>query len=127
MATISCKKQADWTPGLTLCSHWGYVHAGYALNFAKMTADWGKDHSPAYFVATNNEQRELLVCIRGTRQVEDVLADITAFPVVSWHRPVHLSAVCSGASHRDTTQASPVVCKAQMSLLQNVNTVPAWP
>ncbi|KAK9808322.1 hypothetical protein WJX73_001382 [Symbiochloris irregularis] len=54
---------------------------GYALNFAKMSAEWGTEHTPAYFVATNTDKKELLVCIRGTGEVQDVLADITAFPV----------------------------------------------
>lgn len=57
--------------------------AGYALNFAKMEASWGQDHCPAFFVATNAAAKQLLVCIRGTREVEDILADVTAFPVVS--------------------------------------------
>eukprot|EP00891_Asterochloris_glomerata_P004980 jgi/Astpho2/4980/fgenesh1_pg.00070_%23_33_t len=52
---------------------------GYNLNFAKMNATWG-EHQPAYYVATHTERRELLVAVRGTWEVEDVVTDITADP-----------------------------------------------
>ena len=55
---------------------------GYSLTHARMEATWGEEHCPAYFVATHTEDKELLVCIKGTSQMEDLLADVTAFPVV---------------------------------------------
>lgn len=54
---------------------------GYHLNFAKMTATWG-EHEPAYYVATHTDKKEVVVAIRGTWAVEDVVTDITALPVV---------------------------------------------
>ena len=48
---------------------------------AKMQATWGK-HEPAYFVATNDERKELLCVIRGTAQMEDLVTDLVAHPVV---------------------------------------------
>ena len=55
--------------------------AGFHLNFAKMNATWG-EHEPAYYVATHSERKEVVVAIRGTWAVEDVITDITALPVV---------------------------------------------
>ena len=46
-----------------------------------MTATWG-EHEPAYYIATHSEKREVVVAIRGTWAVEDVVTDITALPVV---------------------------------------------
>ena len=46
-----------------------------------MTATWG-EHEPAYYVATHTESKEVVVAIRGTWAVEDVVTDITALPVV---------------------------------------------
>ena len=56
--------------------------ADFHLNFAKMNATWG-EHEPAYYVATHTEKKEVVVAIRGTWAVEDVITDITALPVVS--------------------------------------------
>lgn len=47
-----------------------------------MNATWG-EHEPAYYVATHTENKEVVVAIRGTWAVEDVITDITALPVVS--------------------------------------------
>ncbi len=47
-----------------------------------MTATWG-EHEPAYYVATHNDKKEVVVAVRGTWAVEDVITDITALPVVS--------------------------------------------
>ncbi|DBA89266.1 hypothetical protein WJX77_010917 [Trebouxia sp. C0004] len=52
----------------------------FHLNFAKMNATWG-EHEPAYYVATHTEKKEVVVAIRGTWAVEDVITDITALPV----------------------------------------------
>ncbi|KAL3160591.1 hypothetical protein ABBQ32_010523 [Trebouxia sp. C0010 RCD-2024] len=52
----------------------------YHLNFAKMSATWG-EHQPAYYVATHTEKKEVVVAVRGTWAVEDVVTDITALPV----------------------------------------------
>ena len=49
-----------------------------------MTATWG-EHEPAYYVATHTESKEVVVAIRGTWAVEDVVTDITALPVVRLH------------------------------------------
>lgn len=47
-----------------------------------MTATWG-EHQPAYYVATHTEKKEVVVAVRGTWAVEDVVTDITALPVVT--------------------------------------------
>lgn len=57
---------------------------GFELNFAKMNATWG-EHEPAYYVATHTKSKEMLVVVRGTWTMEDVVTDITALPVVSCH------------------------------------------
>jgi hypothetical protein len=62
--------------------------ADFHLNFAKMNATWG-EHEPAYYVATHTEKKEVVVAIRGTWAVEDVITDITALPVVSKPRMPH--------------------------------------
>ena len=54
----------------------------FELNFAKMNATWG-EHEPAYYVATHTKSKEMLVVVRGTWTMEDVVTDITALPVVS--------------------------------------------
>ena len=59
-----------------------YCTAGFHLNFAKMAATWG-EHQPAYYLATHNDKKEVVVAIRGTWAVEDVVTDINALPVVS--------------------------------------------
>ena len=51
-----------------------------------MTATWG-EHEPAYYVATHSEKKEVVLAIRGTWAVEDVVTDITALPVVPTHPP----------------------------------------
>ena len=63
--------------------------AEYHLNFAKMSATWG-EHQPAYYVATHTEKKEVVVAVRGTWAVEDVVTDITALPVVP-PRTAHLT------------------------------------
>ena len=52
-----------------------------------MTATWG-EHEPAYYVATHSEKKEVVLAIRGTWAVEDVVTDITALPVVPTHPPL---------------------------------------
>ena len=47
-----------------------------------MQATWG-EHEPSYFVATHQEKKELLCVIRGTAQMEDLVTDLVAHPVVS--------------------------------------------
>ena len=75
-----------------------------------MEASWGEEHCPAYFVATNTEAKELLVCIRGTSEMEDLLVDITAFPVVRRLLRVLLSMQWSAMSRlRSEASSSPVV------------------
>lgn len=53
-----------------------------------MSATWG-EHQPAYYVATHTENKEVVVAVRGTWAVEDVVTDITALPVVN-HPPPRL-------------------------------------
>lgn len=59
------------------------VAAGWQLNLAKMQATWG-EHEPAYFVATHDKNKELLCVIRGTAQMEDLVTDLVAHPVVGF-------------------------------------------
>ncbi|KAK9812348.1 hypothetical protein WJX73_004270 [Symbiochloris irregularis] len=55
---------------------------GFGLNFFKKEAEWDNEgaHKPAFFVATNTEAKQLLVSIRGTSDMQDVMADIVAVP-----------------------------------------------
>ena len=69
---------------------------GFQLNFAKMNATWG-EHEPAYYVATHTEKKEMIVAVRGTWAVEDVVTDITALPVVCF--PLHALSPTSAAGH----------------------------
>ena len=50
----------------------------------KAEAEWESKgaHKPAFFVAANNDSKQLLVSIRGTSEMEDVMADVTAVPEV---------------------------------------------
>lgn len=52
---------------------------GYDLNFAKLESTWA-EHCPAYFIAVHPEEKEFLITVRGTAQVEDVITDLTAMP-----------------------------------------------
>ncbi|KAK9825408.1 hypothetical protein WJX81_002309 [Elliptochloris bilobata] len=54
---------------------------GYALNYVKLASTWA-DHQPAFFMATRGDEREVVVAIRGTAQLEDVVTDLTALPEV---------------------------------------------
>ena len=54
---------------------------GYALNYVKLASTWA-DHQPAFFMATHEGRREVVVAIRGTAQLEDVVTDLTALPEV---------------------------------------------
>ena len=69
----------------------GSFCTGFGLNFMKMEAEWesGGAHKPAFFLATNNDAKELLLSIRGTSELQDVMADVTAVP------EVYLSCCCS--------------------------------
>ena len=47
----------------------------------KLASTWA-DHQPAFFMATHQGEREIVVAIRGTAQLEDVVTDLTALPEV---------------------------------------------
>ena len=47
----------------------------------KLTSTWA-EHCPAYYVALNMESKAVLIAVRGTAQIEDVVTDLTALPVV---------------------------------------------
>ena len=53
----------------------------------KLTSTWA-DHQPAFFMATQAEAREVVVAIRGTAQLEDVVTDLTALPEVGRPTPL---------------------------------------
>ena len=55
--------------------------AGYALAHVKLTSTWA-EHCPAYYVALNMDAKAMLIAVRGTAQIEDVVTDLTALPVV---------------------------------------------
>lgn len=55
--------------------------AGYALAHVKLTSTWA-EHCPAYYVALNMGAKAMLIAVRGTAQIEDVVTDLTALPVV---------------------------------------------
>ena len=55
--------------------------AGYELVHAKLEATWA-EHCPAYYLAINTEERRLLISVRGTAEVEDVVTDLIASPEV---------------------------------------------
>jgi len=59
----------------------GPRRAGFALNYVKLAATWA-DHQPAFFMATHARRREVVVAVRGTAQLEDVVTDLTALPEV---------------------------------------------
>ena len=47
----------------------------------KLTSTWA-EHCPAYFLAISLEKKEVIISVRGTAQVEDVITDLTALPRV---------------------------------------------
>lgn len=57
------------------------THAGFGLAHVKLASTWA-EHCPAYYVALNLQAKELLIAVRGTAQVEDVITDLTALPQV---------------------------------------------
>ena len=59
--------------------------AGFGLVHVKLTSTWA-EHCPAYYLAVNLEKKQVVIAIRGTAQVEDVITDLTALPRVS-HMP----------------------------------------
>ena len=59
--------------------------AGCGLVHVKLTSTWA-EHCPAYYLAVNLEKKQVVISIRGTAQVEDVITDLTALPRVS-HMP----------------------------------------
>jgi hypothetical protein len=66
--------------------------AGYALAHVKLTSTWA-EYCPAYYLALNLQEKEVVIAIRGTAQIEDVVTDLTALPAVC--RP------SSGPQHRN--------------------------
>lgn len=52
----------------------------------KLTSTWA-EHCPAYYLAINLEQKQVIISVRGTAQVEDVITDLTALPKVKSFRP----------------------------------------
>ena len=57
------------------------LHAGFGLVHVKLTSTWA-EHCPAYFLAISLEKKEVIISVRGTAQVEDVITDLTALPRV---------------------------------------------
>lgn len=57
------------------------VFAGFGLAHVKLTSTWA-EHCPAYYVALNLQDKIMLISVRGTAQVEDVVTDLTALPKV---------------------------------------------
>ena len=55
--------------------------AGFGLVHVKLTSTWA-EHCPAYFLAISLEKKEVIISVRGTAQVEDVITDLTALPRV---------------------------------------------
>lgn len=45
----------------------------------KLASTWA-DHQPAFFMATHAARKEVVVAVRGTAQLEDVVTDLTALP-----------------------------------------------
>ena len=58
--------------------------AGFGLAHVKLQSTWAQ-HCPAYYVALNLENKEVLIAVRGTAQFEDVVTDLTALPKVLLH------------------------------------------
>ncbi|BDA47245.1 probable Sn1-specific diacylglycerol lipase alpha [Coccomyxa sp. Obi] len=52
---------------------------GFGLAHVKLTSTWA-EHCPAYYVAVNLDAKQLLISVRGTAQIEDVVTDLTALP-----------------------------------------------
>ena len=57
------------------------MHAGFGLVNYKLTSTWA-EHCPAYYLAISLEQKQVIIAIRGTAQIEDVITDLTALPTV---------------------------------------------
>ena len=68
---------AAWPMGSASCC----LHAGFGLVHVKLTSTWA-EHCPAYFLAISLEKKEVIISVRGTAQVEDVITDLTALPRV---------------------------------------------
>ena len=72
------------------------MHAGFGLVNYKLTSTWA-EHCPAYYLAINLEKKQVIISIRGTAQIEDVITDLTALPTVgllhTFQAPAILSAV----------------------------------
>lgn len=47
----------------------------------KLTSTWA-EHCPAYYMALDLDRKELMIAVRGTAQIEDVVTDLTALPKV---------------------------------------------
>ena len=57
------------------------IHAGFGLVNYKLTSTWA-EHCPAYYLAISLEEKQVMIAIRGTAQIEDVITDLTALPTV---------------------------------------------
>ncbi len=58
------------------------MHTGFGLVNFKLTSTWA-EHCPAYFLAISLEEKQVIIAVRGTAQVDDVITDLTALPKVS--------------------------------------------
>jgi len=58
------------------------MHTGFGLVNFKLTSTWA-EHCPAYFLAISLEKKQVIIAVRGTAQVDDVITDLTALPKVS--------------------------------------------
>lgn len=65
------------------------MHAGFGLVNYKLTSTWA-EHCPAYYLAINLEKKQVIISIRGTAQIEDVITDLTALPTVGLSTPSKL-------------------------------------
>ena len=57
------------------------MHTGFGLVNFKLTSTWA-EHCPAYFLAISLERKQVIIAVRGTAQVDDVITDLTALPKV---------------------------------------------
>ncbi|KAI8111811.1 hypothetical protein M9435_004310 [Picochlorum sp. BPE23] len=83
---------------------------GYSLIGAKYKPELMPSGSPAFFLAANNADRELMLCIRGTFSAEDVFTDLFANGASFGEE---------GTAHTGMLRASEYCAKRFSTLFQN--------
>ena len=83
---------------------------GYSLIGAKYKPELMPSGSPAFFLAANNTDRELMLCIRGTYSAEDVFTDLFANGASFGEE---------GTAHTGMLRASEYCAKRFSTLFQN--------